>query len=308
MRLYNIYYMCKSSLPVIGSIERIEVRNVNNNAHTGYKIKNWGAAKVVLAELKKIKCLEVNIEALCNTLNFVAIDQIEPEVTVDSGRKFALALDDLYVTLQTIVDLYESLELEQNRCGIDVKIPKCSSLKEYMEYLKEIEFVFTQCPYLLMDGEEIKFNNVDVGSQWLSFLVVTAGTFGILNNLARLVDKAVAIKSHIITLKQQEKLLDSMRLKNEATEEAIDVFKKMKRITMEEYVADVEAELGELKDGEERGKVEKTLEKLVILLDKGVGIYSSIETPNEVKQLFPINEDNLILPDNIVKLLEKKDE
>ena len=75
-----------------------------------------------------------------------------------------------------------------------------------------------------------------MGSQWLSFLVVTAGTFGILNNLARLVDKAVAIKSHIITLNQQEKLLDSMRLKNEATEEAIDVFKKMKRITMEEYI------------------------------------------------------------------------
>ena len=63
-----------------------------------------------------------------------------------------------------------------------------------------------------------------------------------------------------------------------------------------------------MKDGEERGKVEKTLEKMVLLIDKGVEIYSSIETTNEVKALFPTNENNPILPDNIVKLLEKKED
>ena len=103
-------------------------------------------------------------------------------------------------------------------------------------------------------------------------------------------------------------MLETMRLKNEATNETIDVFKKMKRMVMDGYVNDLESEIGELSNGEERGKVEKSLEKLSLLIDKGVEIYSSIDTPNEVKVLFPTNKDNLILPDNIIKLLEKKDD
>ena len=97
-----------------------------------------------------------------------------------------------------------------------------------------------------------------------------------------------------------------MQVKNEVASETLDVFKTMKRITMEGYVKELESELGELKDGEERGKVEKSLEKLAELIDKGVEIYSSIETPNEVKALFPMSENNVLLPDNIIKLLEEK--
>lgn len=305
MRLYNIYYVCKQYLPTIQNIEIVEIRN-GNNAHTGYRIKNWGNARIALAELKKIKCLEGNVEHLCGTLNFWSLEKDAPEVTIDGGKNFRSSRKDLLITMMTIIELYESLELEQTQCGIDVKIPKCESLKEYMDYLKEIEFIFTQCPYLLADDEELKFNNVDVGSQWLTFFVVATGTFYILNNLGTLVNKAIAIKSHLLTLKQQEVILETMKLKKEVTDEVIDVFKKLKRDAMEGYVKDLEGELGELKDGEERGKVEKSLEKLVMLMDKGVEIYSSIEAPNEVKALFPINEDNPILPDNIVKLLEEK--
>lgn len=213
----------------------------------------------------------------------------------------------MLLAINTIINLYESLGLPDARHGIDVKIPNCESLKEYMEYLKEIDFIFTQCPYLLASDEEIKFNNVDVGSQWLTFIVIAAGTFGILNNLATLVDKAIAIKSHYISMKQQEEIYKAMRQKNEIGDEAIDAFKGYKRIMMDGYVKDLEGQLGELKDGEERGKVEKSLEKLIMLMEKGVEIYASIETPNEVKALFPMNENNVLLPDNIVKLLEAKE-
>lgn len=236
------------------------------------------------------------------------IDKVAPDVTNSVADNFLNALNDLKVAAGTIVSLYESLELGESTSGIDVKIPECDSLKEYMEYLREVDFIFTQCPYLLSDEEEIKFKNVDVGSQWLTFALITAGTFGVLNNLAKIVEKAIAIKSHMLLLRQQEEMLETMKLKNEATQETLDVFRKMKRIAMEDSVKDLESELGELQDGEERGKVEKTLEKLCVLMDKGVEIYSSIETPNEVKALFPMSDNNPILPDNIVKLLEKKDE
>ena len=242
------------------------------------------------------------------TIDPLERDNAQPSLSPKRKERFDIALNELKISLKTIQNLYDSFTIGESYAGIDVKIPKCNSLKEYMDYLKEIEFIFTQCPYLLSKDEEIKFNNVDVGSQWLSFFLISSGTFGILNNLAKLVNKAVAIKSNILFYKQQEEQLEAMRLKNEVGEETIDVFKKMKQTVLNNYVSDLETELGELQDGEERGKVEKTLEKMVMLIDKGVEIYSSIETPNEIKMLFPENKDNPILPDNIVKLLEKKED
>ena len=302
MRLYNMYYICKKCLP---EVENISITELSKG---GNRINDWGKCRNVLLELKKLKCMEGYVDNLCDTLSPLVIDKDTPDVTDAVVNDFINALEDLKVAMNIIILLYQSLELGESSSGIDVKIPKCESLKEYMDYLREIDFIFTQCPFLVSDEEEIKFRNVDVGSQWLTFALVTAGTFVILNNLAKIVEKAIAIKSHLQLLKQQEEMLETMKLKNEATQETLDVFKKMKRIAMEEAVNGLESELGELKDGEERGKVEKTLEKLCLLMDKGVEIYSSIETPNEVKALFPMSDNNPILPDNIVKLLEKKDE
>ena len=74
--------------------------------------------------------------------------------------------------------------------------------------------MFTQCPYLLHEKEQIKFNNVYVGSQWLAFAVTgVTGSFCILNNFAKLVQKVNAIKSNILVYGQQEEMLKEMQLK-----------------------------------------------------------------------------------------------
>lgn len=305
VRFYNVYFICKSYIGTINNVHIREMRNANG-VLTGYRILNWSECKKVLPDIAQITSIKPVINNVCNVLDFVAIEQEHPETSIDTGRKFRDAFEKLRISMNAIINLYESMELGKNDCGIDVKIPSCDSLKEYMEYLKEIDFVFTQCPYLQCDKEQIKFKNVDVGSQWLNFMVISTSSFYILNNLAKLIERAIAMKSYLKTIRQQDEILKSMQVKNEVASETLDVFKTMKRITMEGYVKELESELGELKDGEERGKVEKSLEKLAELIDKGVEIYSSIETPNEVKALFPMSENNVLLPDNIVKLLEEK--
>lgn len=231
------------------------------------------------------------------------------QISSDTRKEFQKKLIELVSSVEILVKLGDMMELGKTESGIDVKIPKCSSLKEYMGYLKEIDFIFTQCPYLLHDEEEIKFNNVDVGSQWLVFAVTGITTsFYILNNLAKLVQKAIAIKSYILVYKGQEKMLKEMQMKNDVMEETVDVFKKFKQTLLDESVFELEADIGTLQNGEERDKVKKTLENMVILMDKGVEIYSSIEAPKEIKMLFPMDKETPILPDNIMKLIEDKEE
>nr|DAX05940.1 MAG TPA: hypothetical protein [Bacteriophage sp.] len=308
MRLYNIYYVCCTCRDGLDRNVGIGITRDSGNRITEYRVIGWSKLKAVLNQLNSISFMRDAVQKVYFAIDPLDRDDEQPLLSSQRKEKFDIAIDELKISLETIEKLYESLDIGESKAGIDVKIPKCSSLKEYTDYLKEIEFIFSQCPYLLRSDEEIKFNNVDVGSQWLSFILATSGTFVILNNLAALVNKALEIKSKFLLLKQQNELLKAMRLKNEVGEEVTDVFKKMKQMLLSDSVNDLESELGELQDGEERGKVEKTLEKMVMLMDKGVEIYSSIETPNEIKALFPANENNPILPDNIIKLLEKKDE
>lgn len=61
-----------------------------------------------------------------------------------------------------------------------------------------------------------------------------------------------------------------------------------------------------LKDGEERGKVEKCMEKLGELMDKGVEIYASIDTGKDIQVLFPALQDKVELSDSVIKYIEDK--
>lgn len=304
MRLYNTYYVCKACLPAINELELTEFKQ--DNVVKGYRTSGW---KIFMEALDSLYFVPAVFEQVKDTLSVLRPDDkygVNPELTVKIGTELKEALTRLKGSIESVIKLYESMGIEESKVGIDIKIPKCESLREYMEYLKDVDFILTQCPYLLSDEEVIKFKNVDVGSQWLTFAVVTSGTFAVLSNLAKLVDKALAIKSSVLVLKMQEKQLESIELKRTVTEETVGVFKEMKRVMMDGYVSDLEAELGELKDGEERGKVEKSLEKLSLLLEKGVEIYSSIETPDNVKVLFPKTENNPMIPEKILKLIEEK--
>ncbi len=303
MKLYNIFYICKSCLPAIKDVDISTYSNDNNTVF----IKNWLNCKISLDVLQNIECFREKIHELYKLLDW-RINLDVPKLPTIDKNAFFRNLSAISYAVETLVNLCDELEMGKTESGIDVKILKCNSLKEYVGYLKEIDFIFTQCPYLLHDKEEIKFKNVDVGSQWLVFAItgITA-SFYILNNLAKLIQKAIAISSNILVYRQQEETLKEMQLKGEVLEETVDVFKKFKQTLLENSVSDLENDIGKLQNGEERDKVKKTLEDMVVLMDKGVEIYSSIETPKEIKVLFPMDKDNAILPDNITKLIEDKE-
>ena len=52
----------------------------------------------------------------------------------------------------------------------------------------------------------------------------------------------------------------------------------------------------------------RCLEKLSIWMNKGLQIYSSIEAPKEVKDVFPEQQDLSFLTDDIQKLIEEKEQ
>lgn len=71
---------------------------------------------------------------------------------------------------------------------------------------------------------------------------------------------------------------------------------------------DLENELGKLENGEEEDIVGRSLEKLGFWMDKGLQIYSAIDSPDEVKNIFPEQEEVKFLSDDLLKLIEMKKE
>lgn len=304
MKLYNIYYLCQNLIDIFDAT-RFRLKN-----HSEYYINYWDEYRKALNALAQIPMFQEKAEKIFRAVPAYVIDDEEPVVSDSAKVKISELNDSIVVQMDTIINLYESMELGNTKNGIDIKIPNCTNLDDYIYYLKEINFIFTQCPYLLHENEKLRFSNVDVGSNWISFVIElsagTALTCYILNNIATLLDKALILKSHFNNIKEQKAALKIANKREELAEEELKIFTKLEKYYMDEIISQLEEEIEPHKDGEERGKTEKTLEKLITLLDKGVEIYAALDTPKDIQVLFPEIGETKKLPDKILNFIEDK--
>lgn len=258
--------------------------------------------------LKKIPSFRKCINDYIYSVPVLVRENVSPEFDPSTAQKVNLKLNVITTKMQIIIELYESMNLGDGGSGIDIKMPPCDDLKDYISYLKDIEFIFSQCPFLQCENEVLKFDSVDVGSNWLKLTIAAASTCMILSNTAALVDKALILRSHYVSIRQQEEILKSQHNKNELSKEIIESYKFLHNTYMDAAISMLEKDLGDLKDPEEKDKAERSLERLVDLLDKGCEIYATLDAPEEVQALFPEIQSNLELPDNIIKYLEEKEQ
>lgn len=304
MRLYNIYYILKNSISVIDN-SRFEKQTSFNNSFY-WKFINWKEVSDKLLLLRELDFISQDALKVYYTIPPMERQNKIPEISDSIRKEVVQSLLKLINKMNAVIDLYESMKVGKANIGLDIKIPETNDFDEYISYLKDLNFILYKTPYLLNDTEKLEFSSVDVGSNWLEFVFIASGTFYILNNLALIIEKAFKFRSQHLLLKQQEQTLTQMLQKNEIGEEVIDAYKKMKDAILDEYVSDLEGELGELKNGEERDTVKVSIEKTSELIDKGVEIYSSIEAPKEVKALFPFEDNKVLLSDSLLKLIEDK--
>lgn len=312
MRLYNIYYLCKKYKD---DVTNCNVQEISfSGGGKGIQWRNWKTYREMLLVLREIKCLKVSVEEIYEKLPVIEREKEIPNISRSIWEEIVGKQHELAIQLEVIVLLYESMGLNEKMEseGIDVKIPKCDSFENYIGILRDIRFVFEQCPFLQNEESIIKFNCVDVGSQWLSFLVAAGIGSGavtyIFKNLASMLDKAIILKSHMNNLKEQEEVIRKANLANDILETIVKAHEVVIKQYTSQAIKEIEEENAENKlvDGEERGKAEKSLEKLAELMDKGVEIYTSINTDKDIQALFPTIEGGEALPSNIIKYLEDK--
>lgn len=310
MKLRNIYVACKRSLEPIGGMHFIQERNTANVMK--YYISGWNAAQeAILINLKEIKFLENKITALINAVPQALITMDKFEVSQGNLESIKIRHKNLLASVQDVVDLYESMGLEENSTpGIDIKLPECKDFQELRKCIDELDFILYKCPFFKSDEEHLQFESMDVGSLWITILAIIVGgatTSVLLNNIAAFIDKCYVIKSHQLLIKQQEAIYENMN----ADQKTKDQYLAGLKIVYDELVKGTVEELEKttnikLEDGEQIGIVSQAFDKTISLLDKGMQIYATIDTPREVQNLFePLEMKYIDVPKVIEKIAQK---
>lgn len=310
MRLRNIYVLCRENIEKVKLIKG--TTSQNNSAYIA--VTGWCSFLDAYIKINEIAFLHDDISNLVNSIPEIYRHQNQFTVSNTEWSKISQNKNKLVSSMENAINLYESLDINSDeQIGIDIKLPKCEDFSDFKKYIDELEFILYRCPFFKIDGENLKFRTLDVGSMWLNFLIIGASvgtTSIILNNIASFLDKCIIVKSHKITVQQQELQLQSMEMEEKQKNEIMCGIKKIYAAQVDTVISELEKETSiKLKDGEERGVVSQAFDKANVLIDKGMQIYSTIDSPNEVKALFePIQMKYLSIEEELKKIEDKGSE
>lgn len=214
------------------------------------------------------------------------------------------AVLDVIYAMRAVISVCEEAGTSQtDGWGFDIKMPPVDDFSEFAGYINDFNRFLSQCPYLKFEDESISFKKVDLGSIWLEFLInnpigATAAGVGaskLLLNLIKIVDECVKIKSHIITCKQQEEMMRSAKIKNDALENLIEQNNKLIEIISINCAEELSEKLGKPENEHDYNETKNSLAFSLRLLSKlmanGLEICASIDSSQEVKDLFPTSKE-----------------
>lgn len=305
MRLHEMFYLIKKALDNWVNPEFTERKAAAPNPNL-FTCSNRQEVNDELNSLKRFMQLD-DTEQLLNELRFnssVATFYSDSEVA-----KIRNSIARLHHDLQAMESMCITLGVKENASGFDVKLPDDISLEDLTICSKDLNTIFSQCPILNKENSKVKLSGVDVGSAWLTFTVICLGATSIsiiLNNLAALIDKAIILRSHWLTCKQQEEDLKKTKKGNELLDNVVEANKAI----MEYYRGEAVNELSEshnITDNEDKERLGHSLKLLYELLGRGIEIYPAISAPTEVKAVFPPLETQ-VLPKSEPRFLKSESE
>lgn len=300
MRLRELYKICSNKvLEVDGMLEKIclcKDAKINENDRKGIE-RDY-----------KSFCIQ-----LCFDLEDIPYLQFSSEIYSDNINESIKELECLSQKMKCVILLYETMGYNNKESiGIDIKIPKIGSITDLKTYIDGLEFVFTKCPFLQSKSERLELRTVEHGSIWLVFTVVgvtvAVGSI-LLNNIAAFIDKCFVIRNHKLICESQRQCIEIMEVDQKEKEEMLKNINKVYKIMIKKTIKEFEECTGyQLQDGDEEGRAEQSFERMIKLLDQGLQIYSSINSPEEIKAVFaPLEMHYLDIQKGLKQIEEKAD-
>lgn len=278
----------------------VDATEVVNGARTYIVIKNWKEISWALYNLNEYNFIGNSVKNILEMGANFCHSTATTSILGGEYQSFETYLNIVKAKCEAIFDLEgENVNNENN---IYVRLPDdLSDLDKLNEIIKGLIISFNKCPILSDVFERIDFAGVDKGSNWIILKLITGTTIGLkaLNWFADYVKKCNEIRLQELEIKNKEleyvikllnfekdeeerKLQDAKnKIEQMKKNKCIEMFKKIKFETNKDIEITPEMEV----------KITHSMMTLMDLLDKGVEIYPSIDTSEEIKAIFPKTEE-----------------
>lgn len=283
MRLKEYYYICKSNsnLPSL-----YVIKPVTQAENKEFIITKWNFVYDALLSLKAIPMFSDLISKLFYEIPQASERKSEIKMTLNQKNLFTSTISKLNTKVTTIKELCESMEMDVVPNGFEVKFPVCSDFEEFAKNINDFNQFLKMCPIFHQDDVSLQLKSTDVGSFWLIVAIASGSATIVLSNLARIVDAALIIRSHLMTIEQQKEALRAMKQKNDLMDEITKTYKEVLTAVATTEAEKIRSEIeGEM--AEEPNALSKSIESLGSLLSRGIEIYASIDSDSEIKAVFP---------------------
>lgn len=253
-----------------------------------YKLRNTADLVFLLEPLKPFPVIRKKIDDIYGT--DATFYKGETGAFTPQERTFIInTMSSIKSNLLTMQSMCEAIGVKSDSSGFDIKLPPNMTLAELSKCTHDLDNVFNQCPLLKSEQEEVRLRGVDIGSIWVTFSIIGAGSalaFSILKNLAAMVDQIMQIRERAAICKQQEELAKQAQLKNEEIQPIVNANKTIiKNLT--QSCAEKLASDNNIDSPEDIAQIRASLDMLREWIEKGMEVYASIEAPKEIKSAFP---------------------
>lgn len=301
MRVQEMFYLVNHALETWVDPMFAEHKNRSGEI-TAFSCKNAPKLVALLEPLRPFPEINEQIERIYSTHD-TFYKGTPGALTLREKDEVRQAAQEIKSSLLTMQSMCVALNVETESNGFDVKLPPDITLAELADLTKDLNIVFTQCPLLQSDGEQIKLRGVDVGSSWLTFMVIGDAVANLITStIAAIVGKVHALRAQSLKLKEYEEVVKQAEMKTEILQQVVESNKKI----MKDLTAKTAEELAQGKNITSPEDIERIRMSLDVLMDwsqRGMEIYAAIDSPEEIKAAFPSLETQA-LPNILTKELE----
>lgn len=302
MKLKNIYTCCYKIYQVLDSF----VLSDNSCAVSVGKLKELGAE---LNYISDIHFLESNVseimkidEKRLSSESFkeeIPLQIIEPLKRLKSDCK---KINDL---CESLGYSFEDIASETEKMEINIKLPKYNDFGELVSIIKNVDFIFYQCPFLNQFDLKIKFSRIDVGSSWFDVILNGSGIIAFVTVLGKMIKMALDLRDQYIRGQIQIEELRNKHISNRIIEDMSMSFENVLKEMTSKCVEELQEDFI-LKDGEEKGKAEESLNRLYKMMSLGLQMHVAIEDKEKCDENLPTEEEQKSIElDEYIKLIDK---
>lgn len=235
--------------------------------------------------------------ALYKTTNDVISLERKDAILINNIASYLInSFKALSITLPNLVPT-------QNEYAVDIKLPIPSDFSSLNTTLSILDKTITQVIVNDKINGTLDVNHWEYGSYWIELIV---GTQAAVSLVAGIAWSAAVISKKRVEVKIFEEQARTLKLKNDSLSDILEAQKTTINTLINDEAIGLLSKHFNNEDNEQRERIKYAIREFATLIQEGAEIHPSLETPENVKNLFPNYKQLESIESQITKQIEDK--